>query len=124
MRLKACQNAYTASVVHTWTEYTVRSDCLHIFCGGLNTYEKMLPFCLAYGIITILKEQMKISEMIEQLEALKKQAGDVEVATYYGGSYECCQPVRYIELVEANNVDADAFKNEDGSENEFVAIGR
>ena len=46
---------------------------------------------------------MKISEMIEQLEALKKQAGDVEVATYYGGSYECCQPVRYIELVEANN---------------------
>lgn len=67
---------------------------------------------------------MKISEMIEQLEALKEQAGDVEVATYYGSSYECCQPVRYIELVEANNVDADAFKNEDGSENEFVAIGR
>lgn len=88
----------------------------------------MLLFSFNRGIITILKEQrrsnMKISEMIEQLEALKKQAGDVEVATYYGGSYECCEPVRYIELVEANDVDADAFKNEDGSENEFVAIGR
>lgn len=88
----------------------------------------MLPFSFNRGIIIILKEQrrsnMKISEMIEQLEALKKQAGDVEVATYYGGSYECCEPVRYIELVEANDVDADAFKNEDGSANEFVAIGR
>lgn len=95
---------------------------------GLNVHEKMLPFSFNRGIITILKEQrssnMKISEMIEQLEALKKQAGDVEVATYYGGSYECCEPVRYIELVEANDVDADAFKNEDGSANEFVAIGR
>lgn len=95
---------------------------------GLNAHEKMLPFSFNRGIIIILKEQrrsnMKISEMIEQLEALKKQAGDVEVATYYGGSYECCEPVRYIELVEANDVDADAFKNEDGSANEFVAIGR
>lgn len=67
---------------------------------------------------------MKISEMIEQLEVIRDKAGDVDVATYYGGSYECCQPVSYIELVEANDVDADAFKNEDGSENEFVAIGR
>lgn len=61
---------------------------------------------------------MKISEMIEQLEALKKQAGDVEVATYYGDPHDTRVSNYLIARLNDSKTDYYGFDG-DGTEYDF-----